>query len=139
MGLTAKVIYQGNLRTEATHLKSGAVIITDAPTDNHGKGEGFSPTDLTSTSLASCILTIMGIAAQRKEIDMTGATAEVTKEMVSDPRRIGRIVINILMPEKEFSTVEKKVLEAAAHHCPVGLSLAEGTEEVVNIFWPESV
>ncbi len=139
MGVTAKVIYQGNLRTEATHLKSGAVIITDAPTDNHGKGEGFSPTDLTSTSLASCILTIMGIAAQRKEIDMTGASAEVTKEMVSDPRRIGRIVINILMPDKPFSAADKKILEAAAHHCPVGLSLAEGTEEVVNIFWPEAV
>ncbi len=139
MGVTARVTYQGHLRTEAVHLKSGAVIITDAPTDNHGKGEGFSPTDLTSTSLASCILTIMGIAAQRKEIDMTGASAEVTKEMVSDPRRIGRIVINILMPDKPFSVADKKVLEAAAHHCPVGLSLAEGTEEVVNIFWPESV
>ena len=137
MGLTASVIYQGNLRTEATHLKSGSVIITDAPTDNQGKGEGFSPTDLTSTSLASCILTIMGIAAQRKEIDMTGARAEVTKEMVADPRRIGRIIIDITMPQKSYSSAEKKVLEAAAHHCPVGLSLAEGTEEVVNIKWPD--
>ena len=70
---------------------------------------------------------------------MVGARAEVTKEMVSDPRRIGRIVINITMPSKSYSSVEKKILEAAAHHCPVGLSLAEGTEEVVNIVWPEMV
>jgi len=136
MGLTAKVTYKGQLRTEAIHLKSGNVIITDAPVDNHGKGEGFSPTDLTSTSLASCILTIMGIAAQRKEIDIAGATAEVTKEMTSGPRRIGKIVIDISMPQRSYTVAEKKILEAAAHHCPVGLSLGDNTKEVVNITWP---
>jgi len=101
--MTAKVVYQGNLRTEATHLKSGNKLITDAPTDNHGKGEAFSPTDLAATSLASCILTIMGIAADKRDIDISGAEAAVTKVMVSDPRRIGRIEVNILMPNKSYT------------------------------------
>lgn len=133
--MTAKVIYQGNLRTEATHIKSGNKIYTDAPTDNQGKGEAFSPTDLASTSLASCILTIMGIAAQRKEVDMSGATAEVTKVMGSNPRRIAEIRINIRMPKREFSDSIKSLLEKTAHHCPVGLSLSSETKEVVNIIW----
>ncbi len=133
--MTSKVTYKGKLRTEAVHLKSGNSIITDAPTDNHGKGEAFSPTDLAATSLASCILTIMGIAADKRDIDISGAAAEVTKVMASDPRRIARIEINITMPARDYSTSEKKVLEKAAHHCPVGLSLAEGTEEAINISW----
>ncbi len=133
--MTSKVTYKGKLRTEAVHLKSGNSIITDAPTDNHGKGEAFSPTDLAATSLASCILTIMGIAADKRDIDISGAAAEVTKVMASDPRRIARIEINITMPARDYSTSEKKVLEKAAHHCPVGLSLAEGTEEVITIRW----
>lgn len=135
MGITAKVIYKGGLRTEATHLKSGDVIITDAPTDNEGKGEGFSPTDMTATSLASCILTIMGIAANRKTIDITGAQAEVTKVMASNPRLISEIHINIQMPDGNYSSADKKVLEAAAHHCPVGLSLGGDTKEIVTINW----
>jgi len=134
--MISKVIYKGDLRTEATHLKSGNVILTDAPTDNHGKGEAFSPTDLASTSLASCILTIMGIAANRHEIDMSGAEASVIKVMASDPRRIARIEIEIKMPDLEYSSKQIKILEAAAHHCPVGLSLNENTEEVINIIWP---
>lgn len=133
--MTAKVIYKGNLRTEATHIKSGNKIYTDAPTDNQGKGEAFSPTDLASTSLASCILTIMGIAAQRKDVDISGASAEVTKVMSSDPRRIAEIRIDITMPDKDYSSPTKKLLEAAAHHCPVGLSLNEETKELVNIIW----
>ena len=133
--MTSKVVYQGKLRTEAIHLKSGNIIITDAPTDNHGKGEAFSPTDLAATSLASCILTIMGITADKRGIDMSGAIAEVTKVMASNPRRIQQIVINISMPEKNYSDSEKKILEKAAHHCPVGLSLAEETEEVISINW----
>jgi len=132
---TARVTYTGGLRTEAQHLKSGQVIITDAPTDNQGKGEAFSPTDLAATSLASCILTIMGITAQRKEIDMTGATAEVTKVMGSDPRRIAKIEIHLIMPAKKYTDKEKKMLEAVAHHCPVGLSLSDKTEEVLTIHW----
>lgn len=135
--MISKVIYKGNLRTEATHLKSGNTIITDAPTDNHGKGEAFSPTDLASTSLASCILTIMGIAASRHKINMDGATANVVKNMASDPRRIAKIEIEITMPSFTYNTKEKKILEAAAHHCPVGLSLHPETEEQVNIIWSE--
>ena len=135
MGLTSKVIYQGDLRTEATHLRSGNRIYTDAPVDNEGKGEAFSPTDLASTSLASCILTIMGIAASRRNIDIKGATADVSKTMSSNPRRIAKIEINIAMPANDYSTADKKVLEAAAHHCPVGLSLGKDTEEVVHITW----
>jgi len=135
MGITSKVVYQGNLRTEATHLRSGNKIYTDAPVDNQGKGEAFSPTDLASTSLASCILTIMGITAARKDIDMEGASANVTKTMSSNPRRISNIDIIITMPAKDYSSSDKKLLEAAAHHCPVGLSLGEDTKEAIEIIW----
>ncbi len=133
--MTSKVTYQGGLRTEAVHLKSGNTIITDAPVDNHGNGEAFSPTDLTVTSLGSCILTIMGIAASNRDIDIKGATADIKKIMASDPRRIARIEINITMPANDYSASEKKILEKAAHHCPVGLSLNENTKEVINITW----
>ena len=133
--MTSKVTYKGGLRTEAVHLKSGNTIITDAPVDNHGNGEAFSPTDLTVTSLGSCILTIMGIAASRKDIDINGATADIKKIMASDPRRIARIEINITMPANNYSDKDKKLLEKAAHHCPVGLSLHDNTEEVVSITW----
>lgn len=135
--MIAKVIYKGNLRTEATHLKSGNVIITDAPTDNQGKGEAFSPTDLASTSLASCILTIMGIAAQNHDIDITGSQAEVIKVMASNPRRIAEINIKLIMPARDYSKKDKKILEAAAHHCPVGLSLHPETKENIIIQWAE--
>ncbi len=133
--MTSQVIYKGNLRTEATHLKSGQTIITDAPTDNQGKGEAFSPTDLAATALASCLMTIMGITADRKQIDIAGATADVTKVMSSDPRRIARIEINLVMPANNYSDLEKKLLTAAAHHCPVGLSLHPETKEVLTITW----
>lgn len=133
--MISKVIYRGNLRTEATHLKSGNVILTDAPTDNQGKGEAFSPTDLASTSLASCVLTIMGIAAQKHSINIDGATADVNKIMDSDPRRIKAIEIKIQMPKGDYSSKDKKVLEAAAHHCPVALSLNDNTEEIIEINW----
>src|SRR5205085_5650193 len=93
------VTYQGQLRTSATHGPSGNTLITDAPKDNMGKGEAFSPTDLVATALATCILTTMGIVAQRNNIDMAGATARVTKEMVTSPiRRIGRLAVTIRMP-----------------------------------------
>ena len=133
--MISKVIYRGDLRTEATHLRSGNVILTDAPLDNKGKGEAFSPTDLTATSLASCILTIMGIAAREHGIDMEGTEAEVQKNMVNGPRRIESIVIDIKMPAKDYTSKEKKILEKAAHHCPVALSLNENTKEVLNIHW----
>lgn len=133
--MISKVIYKGGLRTEAVHLKSGNVILTDAPTDNEGKGEAFSPTDLAATSLASCILTIMGIAAQKHDIDISGSKADVNKIMASNPRRIKTIEINITMPANDYSAKDKKILEAAAHHCPVAMSLSDNTEEVIKIIW----
>lgn len=133
--MISKVIYRGGLRTEAVHLKSGNVIFTDAPTDNHGKGEAFSPTDLASTSLASCILTIMGIAANKHNINIESAFSEVTKIMASNPRRIAEIKIDLFMPDNNYSSKEKKILEAAAHHCPVGLSLHSDTKETITINW----
>ncbi len=133
--MTSKITYQSNLRTAAVHLRSGNEILTDAPVDNHGKGEAFSPTDLLATSLGSCILTIMGIKAADKEIDMTGATAEVNKIMGSNPRRIARLEITIQMPDNQYTEKEKKILEAAAHGCPVGKSLHPDLDEVIQINW----
>ena len=131
--MTSKVTYLGELRTECKHLLSGQKIITDAPPDNQGKGEAFSPTDLTATSLATCILTTMAIRA--KELDITGARAEVTKIMASDPRRISRIEVKIKMPKNDFSDKDKKVLEAIARTCPVALSLSENIEQVIDMEW----
>ena len=133
--MTSKIIYNGGLRTQAEHLRSGNKIITDAPVDNRGKGEAFSPTDLIATGLGSCILTIMGIKALDKGIDMEGATCEVSKIMASNPRRIARLEVTIQMPDKTFTDKEKKLLEAAAHHCPVGNSLHPDLEEVITIKW----
>ena len=133
--MTSKIIYNGGLRTQAEHLRSGNKIITDAPVDNRGKGEAFSPTDLIATGLGSCILTIMGIKALDKGIDMEGATCEVNKIMASNPRRIARLEVTIQMPDRDYTDKEKKLLEAAAHHCPVGNSLHPDLEEVIMIKW----
>lgn len=132
--MTSKVIYQGGLRTEATHLKSGNTIITDAPTDNHGKGEAFSPTDLVATALGSCMVTIMGIAAEKHEIDIKGTTVEVEKIMASDPRRIGTIRLVMTLPANRYTPKERKILTAAAHGCPVGKTLKEGVEELTMVW-----
>jgi len=136
--MISTVVYKGNLRTEAKHLMSGNVIITDAPIDNNGNGEAFSPTDLASTSLASCMMTIMGIAAATHDIPMEGAKAEVTKIMGSNPRRIAEIKIDLYMPNNIYTDKQKKILEKAAHHCPVSLSLSDNTIENLSIHWPNS-
>ena len=120
---TVKAKYLGNLRVECTHLQSGTKIITDAPVDNHGKGEAFSPTDLCSTSVAACAMTIMGIYAQEKGLNITGTEIEITKTMSANPRRIASIDIIYHMPAREFSDKDKAVLERVAHTCPVHLSL----------------
>lgn len=133
--MTSTVTYLGDLRTEATHLQSGIKIITDAPVDNQGKGEAFSPTDLTATSLATCMLTLMGISARNHGIDMTGAHAEVAKIMAADPRRIAKVIVHVTMPERSYSDKEKKILETAARTCPVSYSLAEGIEQEMNFTW----
>ncbi len=133
--MTSTVTYIGELRTEATHLFSGTKIITDAPLDNQGKAEAFSPTDLCATSLATCALTIMGISARNHGMDMTGAQAEVTKIMAADPRRIARVIIKFIMPQNGYSDTQKQILEKAARTCPVSFSLAEGLDQVMEFEW----
>jgi len=132
--MTSKVIYTGNLRTENTHQKSGDTYTTDAPIDNNGRGEAFSPTDTIATGLANCILTVMGIKARQMEIAMAGAEAEVTKTMASDPRRISKIEITIKMPPG-FSKKEQKILEHTAHTCPVHYSLHPDIDKRVIFHW----
>jgi uncharacterized OsmC-like protein len=132
--MTSKITYLGNLRTEALHLNSGAKIITDAPLDNNGNGEAFSPTDLVATALGSCALTIMGIAARNHDIDIVGTVVSINKEMASDPRRIGRVEVKITMPANNYSKKDRKILEAAAHGCPVSKSIKEGIEDL-TIAW----
>lgn len=119
---TSKVTYQGQLRTQAIHLQSNNEIITDAPTDNHGKGEAFSPTDLLATSLASCMLTIIGIKAADMGIDVTGTTAEVTKVMAADPRRVSEIhIVMTFLQELDEKTLT--IFYRTALTCPVANSL----------------
>ncbi len=135
MNFTAKTTYIGGLRTEAIHLKSGTQMVTDAPVDNQGKGESFSPTDMVATAMGSCMLTIMGIKARDKNIDIEGATIEVLKTMASNPRRISKLDIKMTMPSKSFSDKDKKILEHAAQTCPVGNSLHSDIEIVTDIIW----
>ena len=126
---TAQIIYLGELRNEATHLRSGQVIVTDAPTDNKGKGEAFSPTDLLSTSLACCMMTLMGIAALEKGIPLTGLTARVVKHMGSGPRRVSKIEVHLEMDGASLSEKQRSILEHTARTCPVALSLREDPEQ----------
>lgn len=121
--VTMYSIYKGELRTESKHLKSGSVVVTDAPPDNQGKGEAFSPTDLLCVSLASCMTTLMGIAARTNNINIDGMKMNITKFMLSNPRKVGEIKIDFEMPEKSYSNKEKAILENAARTCPVALSL----------------
>jgi putative redox protein len=133
MANTSEVKYLGELRTEAVHLQSGERILTDAPKDNHGKGEAFSPTDLTATSLACCMLSVMGIVARKEGIRPSdGASATVLKVMYAEPRRIGEIHIEITMPANGFSDKEKKMYENAAYTCPVAKSLHPDIKQVIK-------
>jgi len=129
--MIAQVEYKGQLRTEAKHLRSGSVIVTDAPIDNQGKGEAFSPTDLVATALASCMITIMGIVAERDGIDIEGVTADVDKIMSKEPRRIGEIKIIITFKSK-LTTDQRGKLERAAKTCPVSGSLHEDLKETIE-------
>jgi putative redox protein len=133
---TSFVKYLGGLRTESEHLASKNLIITDAPTDNHGKGEAFSPTDLMATSLANCMLTVMGIKAQQEGMTpIDGTTAEVTKVMYAEPRRVGEIHIKLIFPKNNFSDKEKKIYEHTANTCPVGKSLHPELKQVIEFIW----
>lgn len=132
--MTSKVTYLGNLRTECTHLKSSSSFITDAPTDNNGKGEAFSPTDTVATGLASCMLTVMGIKAKDLGYDLSGASAKVTKTMASNPRRISKIQVDIDCP-KGATVKVIKILEHTAHTCPVHYSLHPDIEKEIIFNW----
>jgi putative redox protein len=132
---TSKVIYTSNLRTEATHILSGDKVITDAPPDNKGRGEAFSPTDMVATSLATCMMTIMGIAANERGFSIDGMTASVTKIMYSDPRRIGEIHISLTFPPNNYSDKEKKIIERAAYTCPVSQSLHPDLKQEISFLF----
>ena len=120
---TSEVVYLGELRCESTHLSSGTRILTDAPLDNHGKAETFSPTDLVATALANCMLTIMGIEAQKLKVNMDGTKVAITKHMGTLPRRIVKIDAAIEIPDRGLTEEQKKKLEIAGLNCPVAKSL----------------
>ncbi len=128
---TSKIIYLGNLRTEAVHLKSGEKIITDAPPDNNGKGEAFSPTDLLATSLGCCMLTVMGIVAERHKINIDGTSVEITKIMESNPRRVGEIIVELTFPKNDYSESDKELMKRTALACPVAKSLSAELKQTV--------
>ena len=132
--MTSKVIYKGYLRTEATHIQSGSTIITDAPSDNKGKGEAFSPTDLVATALASCMLTIMGIKADEIDINIEGASAKVKKIMAAGPRRIAQVIIDVNIPIQADDKT-KNILEKVALTCPVEKSLTDSMIRDVKFIW----
>jgi putative redox protein len=135
--MTSSIKYPGDLRTEAVHAQSGTTIYTDAPKDNHGKGEAFSPTDLVATALGSCMISIMGILSRREGITpIDGAAAEVTKVMYADPRRIGEVHVKIVFPALSYSDKEKKMYEHAAHMCPVAKSLHPDIKQAIAFVWP---
>ena len=131
-----EIIYSGELRTWSTHIKSGDDIITDAPLDNQGKGEAFSPTDLVASALGSCMLTIMGITAKTQNINIDGAYAKVKKVMGEEPRRISEIYLDITFIHP-VSEKHRTILERAAHHCPVSKSLHPDLKEVVTFHYSE--
>ncbi len=134
MGLVSEVRYLGALRTEIRHLASGNSGLTDAPTDNEGKGEAFSPTDLLATSLASCMLTIMGIRSRDMDLDLSGTTAQVEKRMEGPPRRVAGVAVDLYLPDAGTAR-ERAILEAAARSCPVALSLHPELTQVVHFHW----
>ena len=131
--VTAK--YLGDLRTECIHVASGARLVTDAPVDNQGKGESFSPTDLCAPALASCAMTIIGIYGRSHDVDVTGTTIEVTKTMSANPRRIGKLEVVFTMPDRDYTDKQKLLIERAAHTCPVHLSLHPDVEQVFTFKW----
>lgn len=132
--MTSEVIYLGDLRTQSTHLASQASIVSDAPIDNNGKGEAFSPTDYVANALASCMLTIMGIKAKELNIDISQSRAEVTKIMQAEPRKIGEVQVRIFMSisaDKKTQTIFENVARA----CPVAKSLHPDIQQKITFIW----
>lgn len=134
--MLSKIAYLGDLRTESVHVQSGEKIITDAPVDNHGKGQAFSPTDMVTNAAGSCAMTIMGIKANELGVDMVGSTIEVYKEMQAEPRRIKKITLHIAMLSSA-NEKERIILERVALHCPVLLSLHPEIEKAVTFTWTQ--
>jgi|TARA_B100000768_G_C11284415_1_gene381147 uncharacterized OsmC-like protein len=132
--MISKVFYQGNLRTKCVHEKSGNEFITDAPVDNFGKGEAFSPTDAVATALASCMITVMAIKANQLNIDFKNVVAKVEKIMSSNPRRISEIRVDINLP-LNISFDEKLLLENSGDNCPIHNTLSPELKRVVNYNW----
>jgi len=130
---TVRTRYLGELRTEATHVASGNVLITDAPLDNQGRGEFFSPTDLVATALGSCIMTIMGIAARQYSINLEGVSFKITKIMAENPRRIGEIAIIFDFTMRDYTDKHKKILEYCVKTCPVSRTLHPSVNQNVNL------
>jgi uncharacterized OsmC-like protein len=128
---TLTTLYKGTLRTENVHTRSGSLVITDAPVDNQGKGEAFSPTDLICTALSSCMVTTMGILADRENIDLRGMQTEVVKIMGSAPRKISEIQVTLSHPTLQATEVQKQKLKKAALTCPVALSLHDSVKQTV--------
>lgn len=133
--MTTIITYKGDLRCECTHLQSGTIIETDAPTDNRGKGERFSPTDTVCVALGTCIITTMGIRANDMQIELKNTQLEVTKHMLSDPRRIGKIEIVLNIPSVAIEEKDKKVLEMIGNNCPVTKSLHPDLEVNIQYNW----
>jgi uncharacterized OsmC-like protein len=121
--MTAEIIYEGGLRTRAVHTQSGYEIVTDAPTDNHGQGAAFSPTDLVATALGSCMLTLMGIYANNHNLAIEGTRVTIQKVMAADPRRISEVHVRMFIPAGTLTDIERKKLENVALTCPVAKSL----------------
>ena len=134
MSHIATVRYTGSLHNDLTHLQSGNTIATDAPTDNNGKGEAFSPTDLLASSLAACALTIMGMKAQSMGMVLDGARAEVDKEMAANPRRVAKVAVDFYL-SADLDEKSRTLLEAAAHTCPVAQSLSADLEQVFRFHY----
>ena len=134
--VTSRTIYLGELRTDNEHIRSGQKLITDAPIDNQGKGEAFSPTDLVATALSDCMMTIMGIKARDRGLDLRDTTIETTKIMSSEqPRRIDEIIVEFTFPKNNFSEKDQVILEAVAKTCPVALSLHPSIKQSVKFNW----
>ncbi len=135
--MTSVVVYEGDLRTTCTHLKSSSSIETDAPPDNHGKGERFSPTDLMATSLATCMVTVMGIKARSMNLDLKGIKVDVEKIMKAEPRRVGGINLIFHIPDhlKRIDEQSKEILRHIAHTCPVAQSIHPDIKVHVEWNW----
>lgn len=133
--MMAKIVYEGNLRARMTHVYSGTEIITDAPLDNHGLAQSFSPTDLAAASLGSCIITVMGIKAHSMNIELKGTELEVTKVMANEPRRISEIHVTVKFPVNNFTDKEKAILENTGRTCPVSKSLHPDIKQEIVFVW----